>query len=200
MPTFASTCATTGSTATDKLAVEATKDGTNWVRLATFQGDQVAATYDPIAATFGVNISPYISANTAVRFVILNDITSANFWFVDDVHIDYAVGGDWDMTGARIGTCDGTKIAAAWGQDPDLSGGNDEEALDMGTGIAPFGSDIAIDKSADKTVVAEGGLVNYTFAVTNLGAVNLVAPITVTDDKCPSPCTSPATPTPTMAS
>ena len=67
-----------GLTATDKLAVEVTSDGTNWVRLATFQGDQVGRTYDPIAATSAFNISPYISANTAVRFVILNNMTGTN--------------------------------------------------------------------------------------------------------------------------
>ncbi len=172
-----------GLAATDKLAVEVTQNGTNWTRLATFQGDQVAAAYDPIAATYAVNISPYISANTAMRFVILNNMTGTNYWFVDNVHIDYAQGGDWDMTGSRIGTCDGTKIAAAWGQDPALSGSNDEEALDMGTGIAPFGADIAIEKSADKTVVAQGGLVNYSFAVTNLGTTNLFN-VSVTDNKC----------------
>ncbi len=172
-----------GLTATDQLAVEVTSDGITWFRLGTFRGDQVAATYDPIAATARFNISRYISANTAIRFVILNNITSASYWYVDDVHIDYAVGGDWDMTGTRLSTCDGTQIAVAYGQDPNLSDGNDEEALDLGTGVAPLGSRITLQKSADKTEVAVGGLVNYTFEVKNRSQVSL-SNVTVTDNKC----------------
>lgn len=173
-----------GLTATDKLAVEVTADGLTWFRLATYQGDQIAATYNPIIATDSFNISRYISSNTAIRFVILNNITSASYWFVDDVHIDYAIGGDWDMTGARIATCDGTPFAAAWGQDPALSGGNDEEALDLGTGITPLGSRLVLDKYADKNQVAVGGMVNYYFAVKNLSLLLSLENVTVTDNRC----------------
>ncbi len=162
-----------GLTSADRLAVEVSNDGVNWFRLQELRGDLVSTAYSNVSASAAFNISPYISANTAIRFVILTDITGTDLWALDNVHIDYAVGGDWDMTGARLATCDGVKLAVAWGQDPAHSGGNDEEALDMGTGIAPFGSDIAIDKSADKTMVAQGGLVNYTFLVTNRGGSNL---------------------------
>jgi hypothetical protein len=86
------------------------------------------------------------------------------------------------MTGARITTC-GVPFASAYGQDPALSGSNDEEALDLGTGIAPLGSSITIDKSANKTEVAVGGEVIYTYEVENAGDVAL-SNITVTDNKC----------------
>ncbi|NND32053.1 MAG: DUF11 domain-containing protein, partial [Saprospiraceae bacterium] len=46
------------------------------------------------------------------------------------------VNNDNDQTGARIYTVDGTKIAAAWGQDPSVSvAGN--PAFDLGTSISP---------------------------------------------------------------
>ncbi|MBK6902404.1 MAG: DUF11 domain-containing protein [Saprospirales bacterium] len=46
------------------------------------------------------------------------------------------VNGDNDQTGARIYTVDGTKIAAAWGQDPSVAvAGN--PALDIGTAVPP---------------------------------------------------------------
>jgi len=95
---------------------------------------------------------------------------------------------DYDMTGANIRTCDGTDIAVAYGQNPAFSDSNDQEALDLGTVVLPLGGGILIDKSVDKSEVAEGGEVTYTYIVnaTRLGLVN----ISVTDNKC-----SPVVPT-----
>lgn len=45
---------------------------------------------------------------------------------------------DENMTGATILTCNGTNIAAAWGQDPARSFSGDDEALDMGSSIPPL--------------------------------------------------------------
>ena len=45
------------------------------------------------------------------------------------------VNNDNDQTGARIYTIDGTKIAAAWGQD--LSASVAGSAFDLGTSISP---------------------------------------------------------------
>lgn len=47
---------------------------------------------------------------------------------------------DNDMTGARIFTCNGARIAAAWGQNPERSGSSDDDGLDLGTVIFPLGA------------------------------------------------------------
>ncbi len=47
---------------------------------------------------------------------------------------------DNDQTGTRIFTCDGTRITAAWGQDPEFSSSGQPQQLDMGTTVLPFAS------------------------------------------------------------
>ena len=45
---------------------------------------------------------------------------------------------DHDNTGMRIFTCDGTDLAAAWGQDPSRSFSGDGQAMDLGTTVLPL--------------------------------------------------------------
>ena len=77
------------------------------------------------------------------------------------------------MSGTRLRTCNGVKIASAWGQNPALSYSGDDEALDMGTTVFPLGSNITIDKSVDKSWVTPGGEVVYTYAVQTTAPIPL---------------------------
>jgi len=167
--------------ADDDLAVDISLDGgATWRTLQVFQDDPTTSTQ-----VKAIIVTPYASANTRIRFRLVDELETGKYWNIDQVQIKYAPDGDYDMTGARILTCDGTKIAAAWGQDPARSGGNDEEALDMGTGIAPFGAIIQMSKSVDRTWVSPGGEVVYTYLVTNPAATaQSVTNVTVPDDKC----------------
>ena len=85
--------------------------------------------------------------------------------------------GDYDMTGARIFTCDGTEFSVVWGLDPSLSGNSDNEALDMGAAVLPLGSALRCGIRADKdTVIAQGDTqVTYTFKLFNDGDTGLRA-------------------------
>lgn len=97
---------------------------------------------------------------------------------VDDPPADSATGsqGDYDMTGARIFTCDGTEVSVVWGQDPALSGSNDNEALDLGTAVPPLGSKLRCSIEADKTIISSPNgnpRVNYIFRVFNDGELEI---------------------------
>ena len=112
--------------------------------------------------------------------------------------------GDYDMTGARIFTCDGTEFSVVWGLDPSLSGNSDNEALDMGAAVLPLGSALRCGIRADKdTVIAQGDTrVTYTFKLfndgdTGLRAVNLTNEFTSgtvnpVDPPGSPPCDSPS--------
>jgi protocatechuate 3,4-dioxygenase beta subunit len=133
----------TGLDATDRLAVEVSTNGTTWTTLQTFVGPYVQTLPGPsfpVAEVF--NISAYIANPTYIRFRIVDDLETGDYWAVDHVHIDYATGGDFDMSGAFIkaynSDCSTTPIAVAYGQYPSLTGGNDDEALDLGTLVPPF--------------------------------------------------------------
>ena len=85
---------------------------------------------------------------------------------------------DNDQTGMRIYTVDGTKLSAAWGQDP-ATGVTGSPALDLGTGVLPFSSIIA---SKGGTLVGDfngngrldpGEVLEYSIVVTNSGIVPL---------------------------
>ena len=95
----------------------------------------------------------------------------------DDPPPNSAIGsqGDYDMTGARVFTCDGTEFSVVWGQDPLLSGNSDSEGLDMGTGYLPLGSEIRCSIVADKDLIVVGGDTNvtYTFKIYNDGETPL---------------------------
>ncbi len=85
---------------------------------------------------------------------------------------------DKDMTKARIFTTDGSKIAAAWGEDPSKAGPG-APYLDMGTTIVPFPqpalsktSALVVDVNGNaKTDV--GDTIEYTVRVANEGVVDL---------------------------
>lgn len=133
----------TGMDANDRIAVEVTSDGTNWVTLETYVGPWSQTLPGPDFPRVEVfNISPYASSLMFIRFRILDDLEAGDWWAVDHVHIDYASGGDFNMSGALIRSfnadCSGTPIAAAYGQYPSLTGGNDDEALDFGTLVPPY--------------------------------------------------------------
>ena len=49
---------------------------------------------------------------------MVGNLEAGDTWSIDEVHIDNAPDGDFDMTGAYIRTCDETAFAAAYGQDP----------------------------------------------------------------------------------
>lgn len=83
---------------------------------------------------------------------------------------------DFDMTGARIWTEDGTRIAAAWGQDSSVAPGG-LPAMDIGTTVLPFPS-LTAYKSASifGDYNGNGGLdpgevILYTIRVNNSGVV-----------------------------
>ncbi|MFI0606907.1 MAG: SdrD B-like domain-containing protein, partial [Anaerolineae bacterium] len=123
--------------ATDRIAVDVSGDGgTNWTTLQTYVGPYTPNTWPPTTQVF--NISSYIATNTSVRFRFVDPMETGDYWQIDDVHIDYVNGGDYDMTASRIKTCNGALIAVAYGQNPSLSGTNDEEAQDFGTLVLPF--------------------------------------------------------------
>lgn len=127
----------TGLDATDRIALDVSGDGgTNWTTLETFVGPYTPDTWPPTTEVY--NISSYIATNTSIRFRFVDALETGDYWQIDDVHIDYVNGGDYDMTGSRIKTCNGALIAVAYGQDPNLTGTNDEEALDFGTLVPPF--------------------------------------------------------------
>ena len=85
---------------------------------------------------------------------------------------------DNDMTGARIFTTDGTRIACAWGEDP-AKAGPGAPYLDLGTTVVPFPQP-TMTKTAKLVVDANsngqidpGDTVEYTIHVANEGVVDL---------------------------
>jgi uncharacterized repeat protein (TIGR01451 family) len=89
---------------------------------------------------------------------------------------------DKDMSGAlifatRTGTGrfgPGVDIAAAWGQDPDVSEDNQPISMDMGTVVLPFDA-VKVSKTTDKQVVAPGQTLIYTIKVANVGQKEISA-------------------------
>ena len=82
---------------------------------------------------------------------------------------------DSDQTGARVFTCDGTKIAVAWGEDPALA--STALDLDMGTVIIPISTGVEVTKTA--ALFSDGGVpgkadigdeIEWTISVFNTGA------------------------------
>jgi uncharacterized repeat protein (TIGR01451 family) len=91
---------------------------------------------------------------------------------------------DQDMSGAVIFATkrgsgpDGPQVnfAAAWGQDPERSGSNDESALDLGTQVVPFlgfqaSSKIVelVDDNDNDGQISPGDKIKYTIVVSNVG-------------------------------
>lgn len=162
---------------TDQLAVEISINGSNFTTLETIFDD-------PTTSDRIYDISSYISTNTTVRFRIASDLQTGEYWSIDNVTISYGnQPWDFDMSGARLMTCDGTRLAAAWGQQPSLSYSGDDEGLDVGTVLFPLGSNITIAKNVDKSYVTPGGQVVYSYDVTTTGTLAL-SQVTVTDNYC----------------
>lgn len=84
---------------------------------------------------------------------------------------------DNSMTGARIYTCDGTAIAAAWGEDPSTAP-TGSPGLDAGYTVIPTttmlvnkSSSLAVDSNGDGKF-GPGDDIQYTVAVSNVGSIN----------------------------
>jgi uncharacterized repeat protein (TIGR01451 family) len=109
---------------------------------------------------------------------------------IDDTYdVDYLVSKiihdatDKDMSGAVIyaskrgegSTGTPVNFAAAWGQDPDRSGSNDESALDIGTLVVPFNGFQAskivelIGDTDNSGNISPGDKIKYTIVVSNVG-------------------------------
>ena len=83
---------------------------------------------------------------------------------------------DNSMTGARVYTCDGTAIAAAWGEDPDKAPVG-SPGLDAGYAVIPTttmlvnkSSSLAIDSNGDAKF-GPGDDIQYTVAISNVGGL-----------------------------
>lgn len=162
----------------DRIAVEVSPDGgSTWYLLETFDG--------PISTlqTMVYNISPYISASTRIRFHFMDNLEAGDLWQIDNVNIEYSTSGDFDMTGAYIRTCDGTKLAAAYGQDPSKSENNDYEALDLGTVIVPYRAliDTSLDKQASNSSPKIGETITFSLVVSNASGMGAATNLQIVD-------------------
>lgn len=86
---------------------------------------------------------------------------------------------DNDQTGMRIYTIDGTRIAAAWGQDPGTAG-TGAPYLDLGTTVMPFinplllkDAKLYIDQNSNGVIEA-GDTLLYTITIKNIAASDFV--------------------------
>ncbi len=170
--------------ADDGLAVEISSNGgTTWTTLEVLEGPMTFATGQFANKVY--RTSAYNSTNTTIRFRMVGNLEAGDTWSIDEVHIDDTFNGDFDMTGSYIRTCDDTLLAAAFGQNPALSFNSDDEAMDLGMGVPPYGSQIRITKAADRSFASPGELVTYNYTVrliqTFSTAVNNVE---VVDDRC----------------
>lgn len=168
----------TSTEAGDAIAAEVSPDGgSTWYLLEQFDGTINAL------QTKVYNISPYISNNTTIRFRFIDSLESGDLWQIDNVNIEYSTSGDFDMTGSYIRTCDGVKLAAAYGQDPTTSESGDYEALDLGTVIVPYRAliDLSLDKQVSNSTPNLGATVTFSLVVSNSGAFNTATNVIMTD-------------------
>ncbi len=90
---------------------------------------------------------------------------------------DACMSGDCDQTGLRVYTIDGTRLTAAWGQDPAFSSSGQPQQLDMGTTVLPFSSLAAfksgalLDDNNNNGGLDPGETVLYSIRVVNTGIV-----------------------------
>ncbi len=180
--------------ADDGLAVEiSSNNGTSWTTLEILKAPMTFANGGSGIINQLANrvyrTSAYNNTNTLIRFRTVGNLEAGDTWSIDEVHIDDTLNGDYDMTGSYIRTCDDVLLSAAFGQNPSLSFNSDDEAMDLGMGIPPYGSQIRITKAADRSFASPGDLVTYNYTVkliqTFSTAVNNVE---VKDDRC-SPAT-----------
>jgi uncharacterized repeat protein (TIGR01451 family) len=85
--------------------------------------------------------------------------------------------GSYDHTGYRIYTVDGTRIAAAWGQDGYSSSANQPTELDLGTTVLPYPSLVAYKSASlladynNNGALDPGELLLYTIRIHNGGII-----------------------------
>ncbi len=167
----------------DALAVEVSPDGgTTWFTLEEIEGPISYPATTQLASKV-YRISPYNSANTAIRFRTVGNLEAGDTWSIDEVHIDNAPDGDFDMTGAYIRTCNEVAFSAAYGQDPALSFSGDDEAPDLGTFVPPYGAQIAMTKVANSAYVSSGDLITYQYEVRSILGTT-VNNVRIEDDLC----------------
>ncbi len=168
----------------DAIAFEISPNGgSTWVTLEEISGPISFATGQ--SANNVYRTSAYNSPNTTFRFRTVGNLEAGDSWSIDEVHIDNAPDGDFDMTGSYIRTCNDALIATAFGQNPAYSFSGDDEAMDLGMGIPPYGSQITITKNASATLVAPGSLVTYSYTVRLIQTFSTsVNNIEVKDDMC----------------
>ena len=63
-------------------------------------------------------------------------------------------------------------IAAAWGQDPEISREFQQISLDLGTVVLPFAS-VRVNKVVDKETVSPGEILTYTIRISNVGQTTI---------------------------
>jgi len=104
---------------------------------------------------------------------------------LDDSSVYSGAENDQDMSGAIIFATDSNgdpvDIAVAWGQDPELSGSGDGNALDLGTVVPPLpileagkSASLADDKDGDGEF-DPGDTIEWTITVQNIGRITLPA-------------------------
>ncbi len=161
----------------DRIVAEVSPDGgSNWNLLEVFDGPRTLITKV-------YNISPYISTNTTIRFRFLDNLETGDLWQIDNVNIQYAPNGDFDMTGSLIRTCDGTRLAATYGQLPDRTESGDNEALDLGTVIVPYVRliDASLEKQISDDTPDVGATVTFSLVISNASGMNTATNVDVTD-------------------
>ena len=168
---------TTADMGEDRVVTEVSPNGgTTWYLLDTFDGPTTLNT-----KVF--NISPYISNNTTIRFRFVDSLETGDVWQIDNVNIQYTPDGDYDMTGSLFRTCDGTQLAATYGQLADRTESGDNEALDLGTVIVPYVRliDTSLDKQVSDDTPDVGATVTFSLVVSNASGVNTATNVDVTD-------------------
>jgi hypothetical protein len=158
--------------AVDNLAVEVSgNNGGAWTTLETLDG----STFTPNPSERIYNLpAGVLTTDFRLRFRIVDSLESGDYWYVDNLTISFGASPwDFDMSGARLVTCDGTQLATAWGQQPSYSYSGDDQALDMGTVLFALGSKIDIEKSVSPTLFPYEAptplIARYTFVVSNPG-------------------------------
>ncbi len=173
-----------GSPADKSVVVEISKDnGANWILEEAFTNPS-SVVYTQVYPINLLTTTP----NLIVRFKIASTLAPGQYWAIDNVNVDFA-NTDWDLTGAFLRTCDGTKFMAVYGEDPLKSGSGDNEAPDLGTLIPAFrplartgsiGNYVWLDEDGDGDQDAgESGIPNV--KVELYDAANVLKATTYTD-------------------
>ena len=145
-----------------------------------------------IASRSVVWVTPVADATINIDFngdgtvdntVIASALSSTKI--LDDSSVYSGAENDQDMSGAVIFATDSNgdpvDIAVAWGQDPELSGSGDVNALDLGTTVPPLpeltaGKSASLFNDVDNDGQFDpGDTIEYTITVLNFGRVDVPA-------------------------